>query len=91
MDYEMTVLEGMVEEIVYTNYANGYTVCTLDVGGDMVTATGCMPYLSEGESVKLTGNWTTHPSTGNNLAYASTKRCFRRQRRQSCAIWALEL
>lgn len=39
MDYEMTVLEGMVEEIVYTNYANGYTVCTLDVGGDMVTAT----------------------------------------------------
>lgn len=67
MDYEMTVLEGMVEEIVYTNYANGYTVCTLDVGGDMVTATGCMPYLSEGESVKLTGNWTTHPEYGEQF------------------------
>lgn len=68
MDYEMTVIEGMVEEIVYTNYANGYTVCTLDESGSMVTATGCMPYLSEGESVKLTGNWTTHPEYGEQFS-----------------------
>lgn len=68
MDYEMTAIEGMVEEIIYANYANGYTVCTLDVGGDMVTATGCMPYLSEGESVKLTGSWITHPDYGQQFS-----------------------
>lgn len=64
----MTVLEGMVEEIVYTNYANGYTVCTLDADGEPVTATGCMPYLSEGESVKLSGNWVTHPEYGRQFS-----------------------
>lgn len=64
----MTVLEGMVEEIVYTNYANGYTVCTLDADGEPVTATGCMPYLSEGESVKLSGSWVTHPEYGRQFS-----------------------
>lgn len=64
----MTVLEGMVEEIVYTNYANGYTVCTLDAEGEPVTATGCMPYLSEGESVKLSGSWVTHPEYGRQFS-----------------------
>jgi len=61
-------IEGAVEEIVYSNYANGYTVCVVDVGGDMVTATGYMPYLSEGESVKLTGSWTTHPEYGKQFS-----------------------
>lgn len=70
MNDEMIYIEGMVEEIVYTNYANGYTVCTLDSGGEMVTATGCMPYLSEGESVKLTGKWVTHPEYGEQFSVA---------------------
>lgn len=67
MNGETTCVEGIVEEIIYTNYANGYTVCTIDVGGEPVTATGCMPYLSEGESVKLTGKWTTHPEYGEQF------------------------
>ncbi len=70
MNDEMIYIEGMVEEIVYSNYANGYTVCTLDSGGEMVTATGCMPYLSEGESVKLTGKWVTHPEYGEQFSVA---------------------
>ena len=67
MDSDTTFLEGMVEEIIYTNDANGYTVCAIDTGGEIVTATGCMPYLAEGESVKVTGKWTTHPEYGEQF------------------------
>lgn len=61
-------VEGTVEEIVYSNYSNGYTVCAIDCAGEIVTATGYMPYLSEGESVKLTGSWTTHPEYGKQFS-----------------------
>lgn len=70
MKEETVYIEGMVEDIVYSNYANGYTVCTLDADGDMVTATGCMPYLSEGESVRLTGKWVNHPEYGRQFSVA---------------------
>ena len=67
MDENTISIEGVVEELIYTNYANGYTVCLLDVDGEPVTATGYMPYLSEGESVKLTGVWTHHPEYGRQF------------------------
>lgn len=50
MEHEMTVLEGMVEEIVYTNYANGYTVCTLDADGEPVTATAACRICPRGRA-----------------------------------------
>jgi len=60
-------LSGFVEEIIYSNDENGYTVCMLDVEHEPVTATGCMPYLSEGETVKLTGVWTNHREYGTQF------------------------
>ena len=60
----MIEISGFVEEIIYSNYENGYTVCMLDVNGEPVTATGCMPYLSEGENVSLTGDWVNHREYG---------------------------
>ncbi len=60
-------LSGFVEEIIYANYDNGYTVCMLNVDGEAVTATGCMPYLSEGESVRITGVWTRHREYGEQF------------------------
>ncbi len=63
----MIELNGFVEEIIYANYENGYTVCMLDVEGEPVTATGCMPYLSEGESVCLYGDWTHHREYGRQF------------------------
>lgn len=65
---EPVTLEGLVEEIIFSNYANGYTVCVLDCDGEPVTATGCMPYLSEGESVKVSGSWTIHAEYGRQFS-----------------------
>lgn len=68
MPKDIICIEGIAEEIIYSNYANGYTVCVLDSEGEMVTATGCMPYLAEGESVKLSGRWINHPEYGRQFS-----------------------
>ncbi len=65
---ETTQISGIVEEIIYTNDDNGYTVCGIDSESDgLFTATGYMPFLAEGESVTLSGIWTTHSSYGEQF------------------------
>ena len=65
---EIITITGTVEEIIYSNPDNGYTVCGIDSAEEgLFTATGYMPFLSEGESVALSGNWTTHPDYGEQF------------------------
>ncbi len=67
MDENVTIC-GNVIEIIYQNPDNGYTVCEIESPTDgLFTATGYMPYLGEGESVSVTGVWTTHPDYGEQL------------------------
>lgn len=60
-------IEGSVEEIIYSNELNGYTVCIVDVGGDPVTVVGIIPYLAEGEHIKASGSWQVHPTFGRQF------------------------
>lgn len=65
---EIITVTGTVEEIIYTNPDNGYTVCGIDSADEgLFTAVGYMPFISEGESVALSGNWTTHPDYGEQF------------------------
>ncbi len=64
---ELLVIEGIVQEIIYQNIANGYTVCDIDVEGVFSTAVGIMPGVAPGEGVRLTGNFTTHPEYGEQF------------------------
>lgn len=67
MDENVTIT-GNVYEIIYSNNENGYTVCEIDSPTDgLFTATGYMPYISEGESISLTGVWAIHPDYGEQL------------------------
>ena len=63
----MITIEGTVEEIIYANEANGYTVCEIRDGKNIVTAVGCMPFINPGESIKATGRWVTHPDYGEQF------------------------
>lgn len=67
MTNELLIIEGTVEKIIYSNSANGYTVAEIATQSELLTVTGTMPYLSEGESVKLVGEWTSHPSFGRQF------------------------
>lgn len=65
---EIITITGTVEEIIYSNPENGYTVCGIDSPDEgLFTATGYMPFISEGESVALSGEWTTHPDYGEQF------------------------
>lgn len=63
----MNVIEGTIEEIIYTNEMNGYTVCGIKCDKETVIAVGYMPFLSVGENVKVTGKWVNHPDYGDQL------------------------
>ena len=56
----MLQLEGAVENIVYRNEQNGYTVLEIADGEDLITAVGIMPQASVGDTVNLTGFFITH-------------------------------
>lgn len=63
----MITFEGIVEEIIFSNEVNGYTVCELKVDKEIITAVGFMPFINAGEMLKVTGNWITHPDYGEQL------------------------
>ncbi|MGN1098065.1 MAG: AAA family ATPase, partial [Clostridia bacterium] len=67
----MITLEGEVYEIVYINEDNGYTVCEVDVNGELTVAVGHMPFITPGETVRLTGVWSTHAEYGRQLKVES--------------------
>lgn len=63
----MIELEGIVEAIVYRNDENGYTVAKLECEKKLVAIVGCMPFLTEGHRVKVTGDWTNHATFGEQV------------------------
>lgn len=69
MDNEnLLQLEGAVENIVYRNEENGYTVIEISDGDDYITAVGIMPQANVGDTVKLTGVYTNHRNYGKQFS-----------------------
>lgn len=62
-------LTGCVEGIIYANEENGYTVCDLGTDDDdIVTITGIMPYLAEGDRLTVWGEWKHNPKYGRQFS-----------------------
>lgn len=67
---ELERFEGVIEEVVYHNELNGYTVLLLSVensDAEPITAVGELPFAAEGESISVMGKWENHPSYGRQL------------------------
>ena len=60
-------IEGSVEQIVFCNDDNGYTVCDVAVDDDMVTVCGIMPMLCEGDRLCAYGKWTHNAKYGRQF------------------------
>lgn len=68
-DRSVKELTGTVEGIVYQNKLNDYSVIDLSTDeGELVTAVGEMPYIGEGERVRLFGEWTRHSEYGEQFS-----------------------
>lgn len=60
-------IRGVIDKITYKNRDNGYTVLRIKVGKELITAVGIMPYLSEGDSAVMYGEYTVHPTYGQQF------------------------
>ena len=65
---ELLQITGTVEDIIYRNEENGYTVVDIEVKKEMITATGIMPTVESGMDVRLFGYYKSHPSYGLQFA-----------------------
>ena len=65
------VLEGYVEKIVFRNEENGYTVFSLAKDAQEITCVGSFPFISEGEYLSLTGQYTSHQIYGEQFQVQS--------------------
>jgi len=63
----MVEIVGTVEEIIFKNEENGYAVLELNSKSDSITVVGYMPFVGIGETLKIKGEWMTHPDYGEQV------------------------
>jgi len=63
----LLTLEGMVEDIIFRNENNLYTVATLNTQDGKATIVGYIPFINIGETIRAEGEWIYHPSYGEQL------------------------
>lgn len=67
----MEEIQGYVEHIVFRNADNGYTVLNLICDEDEITCVGIFPVVAEGEILLLHGEYTSHPTYGEQFSVKS--------------------
>ena len=69
----MSKFEGTVEDIVFRNDQNGWTVASIKLDGDRsrISAVGVMPFLSTGEHAIFDGELTDHRDYGRQIKVSS--------------------
>ena len=53
-------LEGELEEIIYQNEQNGYTVAEFNLEDESITIVGYLPFIHAGDTLKLYGKYVEH-------------------------------
>ena len=73
-NYGLEKLEGTVEQVIYSNEENGYTVCDMSTEDDVVTVCGIMPMLSEGDTLCVYGKWIHNAKYGRQFSVEQYER-----------------
>lgn len=60
-------IKGTVERITYRNESNAYTVAEVRTEEKSLTVVGVMPFLTEGDEAVFYGEYTLHPSYGEQF------------------------
>ena len=61
-------ITGQVEDIIYKNENNGYTIATfLTEEEELITVVGYLPFIQCGDSLKLMGNMVNHIEYGEQF------------------------
>lgn len=60
-------LRGQVEGIIYQNEVNSYTIANLETETEEITIVGYLPFIVEGDSLKVIGNYVEHKEYGTQF------------------------
>src|SRR5665647_3870091 len=63
----MPEIQGIIDDVVFHNEDNGYIIAHLFDNKKQITVVGIVPYISEGQNLKLTGEWVAHPQFGKQF------------------------
>ena len=71
---EEVIINGYIEDIVYRNAENGYSVFDVSSKGELITCVGTLSSASVGEEISMKGQWTTHPTFGKQFKVEEAER-----------------
>ena len=61
-------LTGSIEHVIFSNEENGFAICDLGTDSDeLVTVTGILPYVGEGDVLTVYGRWVHNPKYGRQF------------------------
>lgn len=69
----MLEINGIIQEIIYKNEDNGYTIAVLESDDDVLTVVGNMPLVSDGENISVEGSFIVHKTYGEQFKVESYK------------------
>jgi exodeoxyribonuclease V alpha subunit len=70
----MESITGSIEDVIYYNAENGYSVLAVNVQGEMLTVVGNFPELAVGEEIEASGDYATHPRFGQQFKASAFRR-----------------
>ena len=67
------IVSGCVEDIIFKNIANGYTVLNIDNDGVLLTCVGKALDINAGQEVEMEGQFVKNNKFGEQFAFNSIK------------------
>jgi exodeoxyribonuclease V alpha subunit len=65
---ETEILQGIIDRVIFHNQENGFAIFVVKMNAtNIVTVKGCVPSITAGEQVLLSGVWIMHPKFGKQF------------------------
>ena len=74
-EYALETVKGYIDNIIYRNPENGYTVFTVICGEEEITCVGIVSMIGEGENIKADGEYSNHPMYGKQFSVSRIEEC----------------
>ena len=71
----MSHIRAFIENIIYYNEDNYYAVLEASVNDELLTLVGHFPYVNAGETLEAEGEYTRHPTYGEQFSVTSFEVC----------------
>ncbi len=60
-------IQGVVQDIIYQNELNSYTIAGFETDDEEITIVGYLPFIVQGDTLKLVGKFVTHQDYGEQF------------------------